>query len=91
MAQSGAAPMPPSAAARSSRPVPLYITAQGGMGSGRRLLPAARPPRLSRTTGSTGTTAAAARGRPGVASLRCCQALAAEMRRWPFSEPGFPA
>lgn len=87
----GSAPKPPSAAARCWRPVPLYITARGGMGSGRRLLPAARPPRLSRATGSTGATAAASRGRPGAASLRCCQALAAEMRRWPFSEPGFPA
>jgi hypothetical protein len=46
----GHAPRPPSAAARGSRLVPLYITAWGGMGSGRRLRLAALQPRLSRAT-----------------------------------------
>lgn len=77
--------------ARGSRPVPLYITAWGGMGSGRRLRLAALPSRLSRATGATAAAAAASRRRPGTASPGCCQELAAEMRRWPFSEPGFPA
>lgn len=56
--------------------------------------PPGRPPGLSRPVVATAAAATAKflRWRPGGASSRNCQALAAEMmRRWPFSEPGFPA
>lgn len=54
--------------------------------------PPGRPPGLSRPAVETAASAKFPRWRPGGASSRNCQALAAEMmRRWPFSEPGFPA
>ena len=52
--------------------------------------PPGRPPGLSRPAVETAASAKFSRWRPGGASSRNCQALAAEMmRRWPFSEPGF--
>lgn len=93
-------PAPPRPRPSRSRPPPPGSASTAGSslhnGEGRHGLgpppPPGRPPGLSRPAVATSETAKFPRCRPGGASSRNCQALAAEMmRRWPFSEPGFPA
>lgn len=83
-------------AARSARSAGSSLhNGAGRHGPGPPSLPATRPdcrgPALS-TAAAAAAAAKLPRRRPGGARSRNCQALAAEMmRRWPSSEPWFPA